>query len=122
MNIGFLILMIVGGAAGLFSTLYILISLPYMIIKKSTEKQNTAFLFLIRCRFSVKRKIRRSRGALLLSSPVPADFSFYLLIYISIYISYTRPAVLSSSCLFASLIADSSSSVTLSSLHFETSF
>ncbi|MCC2252974.1 hypothetical protein LKD70_00705 [Ruminococcus sp. CLA-AA-H200] len=38
MNIGFLILMIVGGAAGLFSTLYILISLPYMIIKKVYRK------------------------------------------------------------------------------------
>ncbi len=34
MNIGLIILMIIGGAAGVFSTLYILISLPYMIIKK----------------------------------------------------------------------------------------
>ena len=34
MNIGLIILMIIGGAAGLFSTLYILIRLPYMIIKK----------------------------------------------------------------------------------------
>ena len=34
MNIGLIILMIIGGAAGLFSTLYILINLPYMIIKK----------------------------------------------------------------------------------------
>ena len=34
MNIGLIILMIIGGAAGVFSTLYILISLPCMIIKK----------------------------------------------------------------------------------------
>ena len=38
MNIGLIILMIIGGAAGLFSTLYILISLPYMIIKKIYRK------------------------------------------------------------------------------------
>lgn len=38
MNIGLIILMIVGGAAGLFSTLYILISLPYMIVKKIYRK------------------------------------------------------------------------------------
>ena len=38
MNFGILILMIIGGAAGLFSTLYILISLPYMIIKKIYRK------------------------------------------------------------------------------------
>ena len=46
MNIGLIILMIIGGAAGLFSTLYILISLPYMIIKKLSEPYGTAFLFL----------------------------------------------------------------------------
>mgnify|MGYP005802899649 CR=1 FL=1 len=34
MNIGLIILMIIGGAAGVFSTLYILISLPYVINKK----------------------------------------------------------------------------------------
>ena len=34
MNIGLIILMIIGGAAGL----YILISLPYMIIKKIYRK------------------------------------------------------------------------------------
>ena len=38
MNIGLIILMIIGGAAGVFSTLYILISLPYMIIKKIYRK------------------------------------------------------------------------------------
>lgn len=38
MNIGLIILMIIGGAAGLFSTLYILISLPYIIIKKIYRK------------------------------------------------------------------------------------
>ncbi len=38
MNIGLLLLMVVGGVAGVFSTLYILISLPYMIIRKIYRK------------------------------------------------------------------------------------
>ncbi len=38
MNIGLLILMIIGGAAGIFSTLYILISLPVTIIQKIYRK------------------------------------------------------------------------------------
>ena len=48
MNIGLIILMIIGGAAGLFSTLYILISLPYMIIKKIYRKARYGILFLIK--------------------------------------------------------------------------
>lgn len=38
MNIGIILLMIIGGAAGVFSVFYILISLPYMIIKKIYRK------------------------------------------------------------------------------------
>lgn len=38
MNFGMLILMIIGGAVGVFSTLYILISLPLTIIQKIIKK------------------------------------------------------------------------------------
>lgn len=38
MNIGLILLMIIGGAVGIFSTLYILISLPVTIIQKIYRK------------------------------------------------------------------------------------
>ena len=38
MNIGMLIIMLVGGAAGILSTLYLLISLPVVIIQKIYRK------------------------------------------------------------------------------------
>ena len=38
MNIGMLIIMLVGGAAGILSTLYLLISLPLVIIQKIYRK------------------------------------------------------------------------------------
>ncbi len=38
MNFGILLLMIIGGAVGVFSTLYILISLPLTIIQKIVRK------------------------------------------------------------------------------------
>lgn len=38
MNIGILIIMIVGGAAGILSTVYLLISLPLIIIQKIYRK------------------------------------------------------------------------------------
>ncbi len=38
MNIGILIIMIIGGAAGLFSTLYLLLSLPVFIVWKFYRK------------------------------------------------------------------------------------
>lgn len=38
MNIGLILLMIIGGAVGVFSTLYILISLPLTIIQKIYRK------------------------------------------------------------------------------------
>lgn len=38
MNIGMLLLMILGGAVGVFSTLYIVISLPVTIIQKIYRK------------------------------------------------------------------------------------
>lgn len=38
MNIGLILLMIIGGAAGLLSTLYIVISLPVTIIQKFYRK------------------------------------------------------------------------------------
>ncbi|MCU6746918.1 MULTISPECIES: hypothetical protein [Lachnospiraceae] len=38
MNIGLLLLMIIGGSVGVFSSLFILISLPVMIIQKVYRK------------------------------------------------------------------------------------
>lgn len=38
MNIGILIIMIIGGAAGIASTLYLLISLPVVILQKIYRK------------------------------------------------------------------------------------
>ncbi len=38
MNIGLILLMIIGGAVGVFSTLYILVSLPATIIFKIIRK------------------------------------------------------------------------------------
>lgn len=38
MNIGMLLLMILGGAVGVFSTLYIVISLPVTIVQKIYRK------------------------------------------------------------------------------------
>lgn len=38
MNIGLLILMIIGGSVGVFSTLYILVSLPVTVIQKIYRK------------------------------------------------------------------------------------
>ena len=38
MNIGMLLLMIIGGAVGVFSTLYIVISLPVTIVQKFIRK------------------------------------------------------------------------------------
>lgn len=38
MNIGILLVMIIGGAAGLFSTLFLLFSLPVVIIWKIYRK------------------------------------------------------------------------------------
>ena len=38
MNIGLILLMIIGGAVGVFSTLYILVSLPATIIFKISRK------------------------------------------------------------------------------------
>lgn len=38
MNIGILLVMIIGGAAGLFSTLFLVISLPVVIIWKIYRK------------------------------------------------------------------------------------
>ncbi|HJA06613.1 MAG TPA: hypothetical protein H9798_05620 [Candidatus Mediterraneibacter pullicola] len=38
MNIGLILLMIIGGSVGVFSTLYIMISLPLTIIQKIYRK------------------------------------------------------------------------------------
>ena len=38
MNIGLILLVIVGGSVGVFSTLYILVSLPVMIVYKIMRK------------------------------------------------------------------------------------
>ncbi len=38
MNIGLLIIMIIGGLAGILSTLYIVVSLPFVIIQKFYRK------------------------------------------------------------------------------------
>lgn len=38
MNIGLLLLMIIGGSVGIFSTLYIVVSLPLTIIQKIYRK------------------------------------------------------------------------------------
>lgn len=38
MNIGLILLMIIGGFVGVFSTLYILVSLPVMIVYKIMRK------------------------------------------------------------------------------------
>ena len=38
MNIGMLIIMLVGGLAGILSTLYLLISLPVVVIQKVYRK------------------------------------------------------------------------------------
>lgn len=38
MNIGLILLMIIGGSVGIFSTLYIMISLPATIIQKIYRK------------------------------------------------------------------------------------
>lgn len=38
MNIGMLIIMLVGGLAGILSTLYLLVSLPVVIIQKVYRK------------------------------------------------------------------------------------
>lgn len=38
MNIGLILLMIIGGSVGIFSTLYIVISLPATIIQKIYRK------------------------------------------------------------------------------------
>ena len=49
MNIGLILLMIIGGAVGVFSTLYILVSLPATIIFKIIRKvsHGTRYLFPI---------------------------------------------------------------------------
>lgn len=38
MNIGIILLMIIGGSVGIFSTLYILVSLPLTIVQKVYRK------------------------------------------------------------------------------------
>ena len=38
MNIGMLIIMLVGGLAGILSTLYLLVSLPVLVIQKVYRK------------------------------------------------------------------------------------
>lgn len=38
MNIGLLLMMIIGGSVGIFSTLYIVVSLPLTIIQKIYRK------------------------------------------------------------------------------------
>lgn len=38
MNIGLILLMIIGGSVGIFSTLYIMVSLPATIIQKIYRK------------------------------------------------------------------------------------
>ena len=43
MNIGLILLMIIGGAVGVFSTLYILVSLPATIIFKIIRKVSNSF-------------------------------------------------------------------------------
>jgi len=38
MNVGLILLMIIGGSVGVFSTLYIIISLPLVILQKIYRK------------------------------------------------------------------------------------
>ena len=49
MNIGMLIIMLVGGLAGILSTLYLLVSLPVVVIQKVYSRGQIQ----IQCTFSV---------------------------------------------------------------------
>lgn len=48
MNIGLILLMLIGGSVGVFSTLYILISLPVIIFLRFIEKFDSELLFMIK--------------------------------------------------------------------------
>lgn len=49
MNIGLILLMLIGGSVGVFSTLYILISLPVINFSEDfTEKFDSELLFMIK--------------------------------------------------------------------------